>query len=96
MGSRNRAVARALTLLILVGLLIWHAVYWQSTGMYVRMFDLLETGKGYLTVLYNLGFIIVTGIILGILPGVIAGILKNQNESATPASHNNSERRRPR
>jgi hypothetical protein len=49
------------------GLLIWQAIYWHSTGIYLEMFLWVETGKGYITVLYNLGLMLATGATLAIL-----------------------------
>lgn len=49
------------------GLLTCHAVHWHSTGVYLEMFNWIGTSKGYLTVLYNLGIILVLGVTLGLL-----------------------------
>ena len=35
--------------------------------MYLEMFKWLHTGKGYITVLYNLGLMLVLGAVLGFL-----------------------------
>ncbi len=60
---------------IICGLLIWHAVYWHSTGMYLEMFRWLPTGRGYITVLYNLGLMLVMGVLLGFLTGKVTDLI---------------------
>lgn len=67
MSQRKRAAIQVAALSIICGLIIWHVVYWQSTGMYLEMFKWLHTGKGYITVLYNLGLMLVLGAVLGFL-----------------------------
>lgn len=52
---------------IICGLVIWHAVSWHSTGVYLQMFKWLATGRAYITVLYNLGLMLVLGVLLGVL-----------------------------
>jgi hypothetical protein len=64
---------RVALLSIVCGLLIWHAVHWYSSGMYLEMFHWLSTGRGYLTVLYNLGLMLVTGLVLGsLVTGIVS------------------------
>jgi len=67
MSKKKKATIGVVILSIVCGLIIWHAVYWHSTGMYAKMFKWLQTGKGYLTVLYNLGLMLVLGTALGFL-----------------------------
>jgi len=77
--SENKKTKAAIWLSILsvtCGLIIWHAIYWHSTGMYLEMFKWLQTGRGYITVLYNLGLMLVTGAVLGFLIGKIAGLIR--------------------
>ena len=61
---------------VIFGLLIWHAVNWHSTGMYLQMFNWLQTGKGYISVLYNLGLMLVLGILLGVLMQKIIDLIR--------------------
>ena len=56
-------------------LLIWHVIRWHVAGMYLEMFRWLGTGKGYLTVLYNLGLMLVLGGSLGFLMQKITDLL---------------------
>jgi len=74
MGHKIKTLGRAFALFILRGLIIWHVIRWQADGIYLEMFDYLESGNGYLTVLYNLGLMLLTGVILGLLPGTIASL----------------------
>ena len=67
MGKRKKAVIQVAILLSVCGLIIWHTVHWHSTGIYLEMFQWIETSKGYITVLYNLGLMLVLGITLGFL-----------------------------
>lgn len=56
-------------------LLICHVVSWHTMGMYLEMFTWLGTSKGYLTVLYNLGLMLVLGGALGFLMEKITDLL---------------------
>ena len=67
MSKRKKAAIWVVALSIVCGLIIWHVVRWHSTGMYLELFEWLQTGKGYLTVLYNLGLMLVLGTVLGFL-----------------------------
>lgn len=67
MSKRRKTVAGVSALSIVCGLIIWHVVCFHSTGMYLEMFKWLQTGKGYITVLYNLGLMLVLGAVLGFL-----------------------------
>lgn len=67
MSKRKKDVIWVTVLSIICGLIIWHAVQWHSTGMYLEMFKWLNTGRAYITVLYNLGLMLVLGIALGFL-----------------------------
>jgi hypothetical protein len=67
MGKRKRAAIWVAALSIICGLIIWHVVYWYSTGTYLEMFSWVGTDKAYITVLYNLGLMLVLGAVLGFL-----------------------------
>lgn len=75
MGKRTKAAIWIALLATVCGLLIWHAVSWHSTGKYLEMLQWLETGRGYLTVLYNLGLMLVMGALLGLLIQKITDLL---------------------
>jgi len=75
MGKKWRAAIWVATLSIICGLIIWHAFHWHVTGMYLEMFTWLKTGKGYVTVLYNLGLMLVLGGTLGFLMEKITDLL---------------------
>jgi len=67
MPERKTTVIWVLILSIVCGLIVWHVIHWHSAGMYLEMFKWLQTGKGYITVLYNLGLMLVLGAVLGLL-----------------------------
>lgn len=64
--------------LIILGLLIWHAILWNSNGMYLTMFEWKTTDRIYIKVLYNLGLIIAISTTLGILMGAITDIVSSK------------------
>jgi NhaP-type Na+/H+ or K+/H+ antiporter len=74
MNSLKRTIIQIAVLLVICGLLVWHAVSWHTGGMYNEMFQWLGTGKAYLTVLYNISFMIVIGVVLGMLLVKITGL----------------------
>jgi len=75
MGKKGKNALWVAALSIICGLIIWHAVHWHSAGMYMKMFKLIGTGKGYITVLYNLGLMLVLGGSLGFLMEKITDLL---------------------
>ena len=75
MGQKGRAAIWAVALSIICGLIIWHVVQWYSTGMYLEMFSWIGTDKAYMTVLYNLGLMLVLGTVLGFLTEKITDII---------------------
>ncbi len=75
MGKREKAAIQVAVLSIICGLVIWHVVHWHSAGMYLEMFRWLETGRGYITVLYNLGIMLILGAVLGFLMEKITDLL---------------------
>ena len=82
MSKKKKAAIQSVVLLLICGLVVWHAVHWHSTGMYLEMFKWLQTDKGYITVLYNLGLMLVLGALLGLLMEKITDLLgyeKNSN-----------------
>ena len=79
MGKKTRAATWVVALSIICGLIVWHAVYWHSTGMYLEMFDWIERGKGYVTVLYNLGLMLVVAAVLGFLIEKLTELLGRSN-----------------
>ena len=75
MKKRKQAAIWVVVLSIIFGLIVWHAVHWHSSGMYLQMFNWLQTGRGYISVLYNLGLMLVSGILLGFLIGKITDLI---------------------
>lgn len=74
MNSWKRTIIQIAVLLVICGLLVWHAIFWHKGGMYSEMFQWLGTGKAYLTVLYNISFMIISGVVLGMLLVKITGL----------------------
>jgi hypothetical protein len=66
-GKKRKAAISVAALSVVCGLIIWHAVQWHLSGMYLEMVHWLGTGRGVVTVLYNLGLMLVLGISLGLL-----------------------------
>jgi hypothetical protein len=75
MGRKVKDTLWVAALSSICGLIIWHVVRWHATGMYLEMFTWLKTGKGYVTVLYNLGLMLVLGGSLGFLMEKITDLL---------------------
>jgi len=75
MSKGKKAAIQVTILLSVCGLIIWHAIHWHSAGMYLEMFRWLQTGKGYVTVLYNLGLMLVGGTALSLLMERIAELI---------------------
>ena len=67
MGKNKKAAIQLLILFSIACLIVWHTFHWYSTEMYLEMFNWLQTGRGYLMVLYNLGLMLVLGLTLGSL-----------------------------
>lgn len=75
MSKRKRAAIQVAALSIACGLIIWHVVHWYSTGMYLQIFNWVGTDKSYMTVLYNLGLMLVLGTVLGFLMEKITDLI---------------------
>ena len=65
---------------VAMGVVIWHMITWNNNGTHVEMFLWPETGKGYLTALYNLAIIPVSGVLLGILMERVSRLLERNND----------------
>lgn len=75
MSEVKKAAIYVAVLAVAIGLLIWHVIQWNSTGMYLKMYEWLQAGRGYITVLYNLGLLLAVGSLLGLLMKKIADLL---------------------
>jgi hypothetical protein len=78
-GKKRTAVISVAALSIVCGLIIGHAVYWHLSGMYLEMFDWLGTGRGVITVLYNLALMLALGVSLGFLMDRVTGLMGSEN-----------------
>lgn len=79
MSVKRKAATSVAALSIVCGLIIWHAVQWHLDGMYLEMFNWLDTGRGYVTVLYNLGLMLALGVSLGLLMDKLTGLIGSEN-----------------
>jgi heme/copper-type cytochrome/quinol oxidase subunit 1 len=83
--QKKKAAIWVTALSIICGFIIWHIIDWYSTGMYERLFDLVEEGKAYLSVLYNLGLMTLLSLMLALLLNKINDLLGNErNERDNP------------
>ncbi len=94
MSKRKKDSVWVAVLSIAAGLIIWHAVHWHSSGMYLEMFQWLRTGKVYITVLYNLGVMVVLGIVTGYLSVKIADLAGYRGDETKNLNNLNEERDR--
>ncbi len=75
MRKRKKDAIWVVVLAVIACLILWHAVYWQSTGMYLKMFNWIGMDKTYVVVLYNLGLMLGMGSVLGFLMGKITDLV---------------------
>ena len=75
MSKKKSAVIQLLALLFIYGLIIWHVIHWHAMGIYLEMFKWLQMGRSYITVLYNLGLMLVLGTVSGILTERITNLI---------------------
>jgi len=66
-SQRKKAAIQLVVLFLICVLITWHVVYWHLSGIHLEMFQWLHTGRAGITVLYNLGLMLVLGITLGFL-----------------------------
>ena len=84
MNSRAKAFLWVVVLSGGIGAVIGHMIAWNSNGTHVEMFLWPETGKGYLTALYNLALMLVSGVMLGMLMDRIGSLLgRDHNKQDT-------------
>jgi len=67
MNQRKKAIIQLVVLFLICVLITWHVVCGHLTGIHLEMFQWLHTGRAGITVLYNLGLMLVLGITLGFL-----------------------------
>ena len=75
MNERIRIIIQIAILLLICAFIIWSVAYFHSNGIYPSMRRWLELDKGYITVLYNLALMVITGTVLGILMERITRLL---------------------
>ena len=84
----KKTIIWVVALSVLCGFIIWHMIHWYSTGMYIEIFDWIGENRAYLTVLYNLGSVILLSVTLGLLMGKITDLLGYEYRET---DHSNSE-----
>lgn len=75
MAGKIRDTVWVAVLSVICGLIIRHVFGWYMAGKYREMLQWIGTGKGYLTVLYNIILMLVLGIALGLLMMKISDLL---------------------
>ncbi len=73
--SRMLALVEAIVLGVMSGLLVWHAVSWHVGGVYGEMYNDIVQGGSLLPVFYNLGFIVVLALVLGLFMERVTSIM---------------------
>ena len=89
MSSRIKAILWVVILSGIIGVVIGHMITWNNNGTHVEMFLWPGTGKGYLTVLYNLALMLVTGVMLGMLMNIVGSMIGRDHN--TQAKWSNSK-----
>ncbi len=94
MNSRTKAFLWVVILSGAIGAVIGHMIAWNSNGTHVEIFLWPETGKGYLTALYNLALMLVSGVLLGMLMDRVGSLLgrddnKQGNRSESKQAQDN-------
>jgi len=87
MSKRRKDAIWVTVLSVICGLIIWHAVHWHSTGIYLEMLNWAGTDKAYITVAYNLGLMLVLGITLGFLMERITDLIGYQKNTNNKQLH---------
>lgn len=67
MTKRKRAAMWVAVLSIILGAIILHVVQWHFTGMYLSMTGWIGTDRAYMIAVYNLGLMVLLGVVIGIL-----------------------------
>ena len=76
MSKKKRAAIWVGALSVILGLIIYHAVSWHLNGLYTEMFSWVEGNKGYLTILYNLGLMVVSGAVIALLVDKVTVLIR--------------------
>ena len=74
-----------MVLSVACGVVVWHMVTGHNSGLHLDMFQWPETGRGYLTALYNLAVMLVLGGLLGALMDRLSSLVgRGQGETRPP------------
>jgi hypothetical protein len=85
MRTKIKLTIELVFLVLVIGLLTWHVISWQSSGRYWEMLQWVKSGKGYLTALYDLGIIIVIGVTLSLTIDRLTSLLSSKPDNPHPA-----------
>ena len=86
-SKRKKTAIWVVVLSILCGFIIWHVIHWYSIEMYTELFNFVGENRAYLTVLYNLGLVILLSVTLGLLMCKITDLLGNEySQTDRPSS----------
>ena len=64
--------------------IIVHVIVWHANGTYTRMYEMAAEGKSYLSVLYNLGLVIVSAGVLAFLIEKIMNLIADTRQVNKP------------
>jgi hypothetical protein len=79
MGNKSRDIVYIMMLAIFNGIVIWHVFSWNASGKYDEMYLWLTSGKAFLVVLYNLGLMVVFGLLMGLMMSKITEFMSSFN-----------------
>jgi len=80
-GSRGKTTIRIIVLSVACAGIIWHVIHAHDTGIHARMYDMIAEGKGWISVLYNIGLVTLTATLLGLLMSSITGLLTTRRNA---------------
>ncbi|MBL7165784.1 MAG: hypothetical protein ISS55_04785 [Dehalococcoidales bacterium] len=84
-SARKKVIVWLVAIFVAAGAVIVHMIAWHNNGMHLEMFQWPETGKGYLTALYNLVVMLVLGVLLGVLLDRIGNLVgRGEGEKNAP------------
>ena len=75
MSGKGKDVLWITVLSAILGLMAWHVIHWHAVGMRLEMLSWVGTGEASMTVLYNLGLVVVLGTLLGFLMRKITDVI---------------------
>ncbi len=92
MSSRKKAFVWVIALSVAAGAVIVHMIAWHNNGMHLEMFQWPETGKGYLTALYNLVVMLVLGGLLGLVMVKVTDLISGKGDKIDNLDEENNRK----